>query len=149
MMPETMPAEVTLVGECNPYGGGDDYALFPSPDGCSGHRLCCTVLRMSRAAYLDCFVRVNLCVGRWSMPLAVERARRLRRDAGRLILCGAKVARAFMVAYEPVSVVESRLLVIPHPSGMCRAWNDPATALRVRLAMSSFYPEISDLIGVR
>lgn len=144
-----MPAEVTLVGEVNPYGGDDHYAMYPAPDGCSGHRLCCLVLGMYRNEYLDCFLRTNLCVRSWSMPQAVERARQLRKNAGRLVLCGAKVARAFMVRYDPFTCHEDdRILVFPHPSGLCRTWSVPGTIDLARATMCKFYPEISDLIGV-
>lgn len=144
----TFPGHVTLVGELNPYGGGDEFALYPSPEGCSGHRLCCLILGMRRQAYLDCFERVNLCSGYWSMPKAMVRARQLRKDAGRLILCGAKVARAFCLEYEPFNLVDSRFLILPHPSGMCRAWNDPESIQAARGYMKMVYPEIAELIGV-
>lgn len=143
-----MPGEVTLVGELNPYGGEEKYALYPAPDGCSGHRLCCLILGMTRRAYLDCFLRVNLCAGYWFMPKAVVRARQLRKDAGRMVLLGAKVSRAFCLEYEPFNLVESRFLILPHPSGMCRAWNDPKSIDKARAFMKMVYPEIAELIGV-
>ena len=49
----------TLVGESNPYGGNDDYALYPAPNGCSGHRLCLLILGMDPEDYLEAFERLT------------------------------------------------------------------------------------------
>ncbi len=66
-----------IVGESNPYGADPQFALYPAPDGCSGHRLCCLILGMHRAAYMESFERVNLCAGKWSAPAARNMAREL------------------------------------------------------------------------
>lgn len=143
-----MRGEVTLVGEMNPYGGDDYYALYPSPDGCSGHRLCCKILGMTRRAYLDSFVRVNLCYGSWSLVEAKESAAKLLRQDGRIILLGRKVCKAFRVDYIPFSTIRETLLILPHPSGLNRMWSDLGSMLKARMCVKYFYPEIEELIGV-
>lgn len=146
-----------LVGEANPYGGDPYYALYPSPDGCSGHRLCCIVLGMSRAAYLRTFERVNLCPHEWDRLEAERRAEELRQPYGRYILLGAKVSRAFGLEYTPFSSAlrvgyasgfTTSYLVLPHPSGLCRLWNEPGAFGRAREAVGEFLPEIRELLGV-
>lgn len=138
-----------IVGECNPYGGTDEFALYPAPDGCSGHRLCCLILGMSRHDYLDAFERANLCHGKWSMPLARKRARELFAHPAPLILLGAKVARAFeFVPFQALMIGDGgKTLVLPHPSGLCRLWNEPGMIDRTREAVLSLCPELAGLIG--
>lgn len=145
---------ITLVGEQNPYGGDVHYALYPHPDGCAGHRLCRLVLGMTRDAYLRSFRRVNLCGGPWKIADARERALSLRNDAmtgDRFILCGAKVCAAFGTPFTPME--ESgmgvvRLLVLPHPSGLCRLWNVDGAFQRARDAVLRMCPELGGVLGV-
>src|SRR5438552_4023849 len=133
-MPVSVHQKPLLVGEMNPYGGDEYYALFPAPDGCAGHRLCCHILGMHRKSYLEAFERRNLCWGRWSMAEAYRRAAELRLHRGPLILLGSKVARAFeFVPFEPFTTADAgRTLVLPHPSGLCRMWNEPGAVERAR-----------------
>ena len=137
-----------IVGESNPYGSDPYYALYPAPDGCSGHRLCCLILRMGRRQYLDTFERANLCDGPWSKITAVMRARKLLEFAGgaKLILLGSKVCGAFGVPYRPFEVHAGHL-VLPHPSGLCRLWNEPGALRRAREAVAAFLPEVAHLLG--
>lgn len=143
--------KVTIVGESNPYGGDGYFALYPSPAGCSGERLCCLILSMRRLDYLHVFCRTNLCEGSWKLRDARIKAQRLRSEAftenGKLILLGAKVCKAFGVTYEVFSADE-RQLVLPHPSGLCRAWSVPGTFERAREAVKHFAPHLAELIGV-
>jgi len=119
-----------LVGEMNPYGANPEFALYPSPWGCSGDRLCRLVLRMEPDAYLDAFDRVNLCVGRWSSPAARRRAREIfegrnfSNEEGAVVMLGAKVTGAFLFPFRPFTVT-GRYVCLPHPSGLSRAWNAP------------------------
>ena len=139
-----------LVGESNPYGDDPRYALYPSPDGCSGHRLCRLVLGMHCRDYLSAFDRVNLCGGYWSMREARQMAVQLlaeRAGSASLILLGSKVCRAFGVAYVPFTVADGVLLRLPHPSGLCRVWSDPRAFARARAAIASFVPEVAHLLG--
>jgi hypothetical protein len=141
---------VTLIGECNPYGDDPDMALYPAPDGCSGHRLW-RVLGVSRERYLA-FTRVNLCEGLFRMANARDRAAWLRAnivahdyarfyghdyarsygtsddDPSRLvILCGSRVREAF--GLQAIATWSwwrdpsgNTWLALPHPSGRSRVW---------------------------
>lgn len=147
----TGPRKPLIVGELNPYGGDPYYALYPSPDGCSGHRLCCLVLKMRRAQYLESFDRVNLCAGKWSLRDARAAAKYLweQPSAPRFVLLGAKVAKAFEVPFVPNEISEGgTILVLNHPSGLCRAWNQDGAVERAREAVAKFLPEMAHLIGV-
>jgi len=127
-----------LVGEVNPYGPDPQYALWPDPPGCAGHRLCHLILDMGQREYLRAFDRVNLCLGAWSTRQAREAASKiLRRTPRPLILLGAKVADAFLPkSFQPFAVVsvdpDFQAVMLPHPSGRSRLWNDSANILRAR-----------------
>lgn len=79
-------SKVTLIGESNPHSYTPYHALYPSPEGCSGHRLCCLILGMRPLDYLEVFNRVNLCPPQlphpsglcriWSRADSIGRARR-------------------------------------------------------------------------
>jgi hypothetical protein len=138
-----MPAgKVLLLGEQNPYGGDPSFALYPAPDGCAGHRLCRLVLGISRAEYLRRFDRRNVLErpGKWSVREARTEASRILGDHRRVVALGAKVAAALGLSTKPFSVhklllhgEEERLvLVLPHPSGLCRVWNVPGAFERAR-----------------
>lgn len=124
---------VLLVGEANPYGGDPDMALYPLPEHASGGRLA-RILGLSRGEYLRTFDRCNLCAVEWRLPEARERARQLVAENRVMVLLGAKVARAFGGEYEPFtrSGVGSAVYVLPHPSGLNRAWNEPGAVERAR-----------------
>ncbi len=143
--------KITIVGESNPYGADQYYALYPAPDGCSGHRLCCLILGMHRAEYLEAFDRVNLIVGKWSVPAARKAAEELTAKPNRrFILLGSKVCAAFGVDFLPLHVEPFRGcagLILNHPSGLSRAWNEPGMFLKAREAFKAFAPELADLCG--
>lgn len=141
-----MSAKPVLVGEMNPYGADPYYALYPAPDGCSGHRLCCLILGMQRKAYLDAFERVNLCEGKWSIRAARERAETLWASPGRFILLGAKVCSAWEKPFEPFALSDGgTTLVLPHPSGLCRLWQQPDAFAKARAAVRLLCPELVGL----
>lgn len=139
-----------LVGELNPYGGGPEFALYPAPDGCSGHRLCCLVLGMRRTDYLRVFHRINLCDGKWSLPAARRKAAIFRTHPAPMILLGAKVARAFEFdPFEPFTVADGgNTLVLPHPSGLCRLWNESGAFERAQMLVRQVPPDIGYLLGI-
>lgn len=143
-----------LVGELNPYGGDPDYALYPAPDGCSGHRLCCLIFGMRRTDYLREFERANLVAGRWSMPAARAAADELLERRGcTFILLGSKVAAAFGKKFAPFTVSrymardDMLLAMLPHPSGLCRLWNVPGAVAQARHLVVTVYPQLAPLIG--
>lgn len=134
-----------LVGEANPYGADPDYALYPLPLRASGDRLCTLVMELDRRDYLNRFDRVNLCPSRWSVREARASAERIRaEDCPAVVLLGAKVAGAFGLDFRPFTVVRSglgecddgrRFVILPHPSGLCRIWNEPRAFERARAAL--------------
>lgn len=140
-----------LVGEANPYGGDPYFALYPHPEGCSGHRLCCLILGMRRADYLREFERVNLCWRDWDAREARQRAIELSKVIRPRILLGAKVARAFgLVPFKPFTLEDGgRTLVLPHPSGLSRSWNDAGAYQRARgFAQLVVEPRVARMMGV-
>ena len=155
---------VFLVGESNPYGSNPYYALYPLPAHATGGRLA-KVLGLAADEYLDRFERRNLLVGsRWSVPEARRAAVALLREldtCDRLVLLGARVAAAFGVPFrENLCAVwwlevghDHRrprwTLVLPHPSGRSREWNDPEMRGRVRAAVVQIQrPEVELPDGV-
>ena len=134
-----------LVGEINPYGADPDFALYPEPRGATGDRLCRLILGMRSGQYMERFERVNLCEGKWSIRKARERASRLL--AGRpphLVLLGSKVCSAFGLEFTPFQEIEYcapelespvTTVVLPHPSGLCRLWNEAGAFERARMAV--------------
>lgn len=130
-----------LIGELNPYGADPEYALYPLPEYASGGRLA-RILRMSRGQYLRAFERRNLCTGKWSAPDARKTATAVLTCAqgAPLVLLGAKVSKAFGFdeflpwmwhAPSPCDGV-GPVVVLPHPSGLNRLWNQPDAEQRAR-----------------
>jgi len=138
---------VLLVGELNPYGSNPLFALWDEPADASGNRLR-EILGLRSDTY-RALHRVNLCAGRWSMRAAREKAGLLTSaDPSRpwdvVVMLGRKVASAFGYRGDFFGVVRPRevpglqgkpeptLVSLPHPSGLCRVWNDPAAVGRAR-----------------
>ena len=142
-----------LVGESNPYGADPAYALWPAPVGCAGDRLCRAVMGLRPGTYLAAFVRTNLLgAGAWSAPRAQAAAARIVEhydSSVALVLLGARVAAAFGVAYAPAPRLANAdprrgrtVGVLPHPSGRCRAWSDPAAVGRARDVLRAALPGV-------
>ncbi len=120
---------VVLVGELNPYQNRRDFDLYDEPASSAGSRLRQLILGVKRETYFRYFIRRNLCVKRWSMPAA----RREMEQLGRLlpghvfVLLGNKVKAAAgfagVKAFETTTDGSSTIVCLPHPSGLCRAWN--------------------------
>jgi hypothetical protein len=128
-----------LIGEDNPYGCDPYYALYCEPPNSAGGRLCRKVLGLTPDEYLSRFDRVNLCSRKWRIADARSRASELRidRPGGVFVLLGAKVASAFGWGFRPFGVSEilhhsrwQRFVMLPHPSGRCRLWNEPGAFAR-------------------
>ncbi len=129
------PVKPLLVGEANPYGADPAFALNPLPEHASGGRLA-RILGLSRGDYLRIFDRRNLCPTTWSVPVARREAEAIMRVLGRdVVLLGSKVAQAFGLRYEPFTT-RGRLHLLPHPSGLSRAWNDPESIPRARALLA-------------
>lgn len=133
-----------LIGEANPYGSDPEFALYPAPRGCSGDRLCRLVMQLDPDDYLERFDRMNLCPREWDLLEARGRAALLLVDArargAPVVLLGAKVTRACGSAFEPFTVLSGTDLVptravLPHPSGLARAWGVPGAYERARTVL--------------
>lgn len=151
-----------VVGEVNPYGADPRFALYHEPPHAAGGRLR-DILLMSVRAYVQ-IAKVNLCVGTWSLlaarVAALAIAQRARVEGhGTVVLLGRKVAQAFYVDldfFETMTVVPAQttlgdaptttpgltLALLPHPSGLSRAWNDPTAAARARRLIRQLEPTV-------
>ena len=140
-----------LLAMNNPVSSDPLHALFPYPPGCAGHRLW-EMLReyaweveerdVTRRAYIDGFERRNVLSARtWSRVEAREAGRMLLPElAGRrVVVLGVQTLGALGLdrlpwgrwsaaspslfgPHEPLAYC-----CLPHPSGRCREYNDPAT----------------------
>lgn len=137
-------ARVVVVGEVNPYGADPSLALYPLPRKASGNRLR-NFMGLTDAEYLRLLRRVNLCQSTWSGEKASVAAAslvgKLRRWGGAVVvLLGGRVARAFRRialpgVFESVTVGDVALVRLPHPSGLCRLWNQPGAVDRARAVL--------------
>lgn len=147
---------VLFLGEDNPLSDAAEHALYPWPEGCSGHRLM-KILGLPEDQYLSLH-RANLCSREsFSMKEARRRAEFLCTDPSApwrvVVLLGRKVADAF--AYErdffthgiepktatwttPVTLVS-----LPHPSGRVLLWNKPEMRQRAREILRELAPAIA------
>jgi hypothetical protein len=158
---------VLLVGELNPFGADPRHALYHLPRRSSGNRLRC-LLGLTDLEYHRLLDKANLCDGKWSAKAARERLASLvdaRAPGGVVVLLGARVrsvARRFLrerfprdaqrVDYETDffsslkvgSGPEYRIYVgLPHPSGLCRAWNEPGSVTRARRLLTMLAPWVA------
>lgn len=125
-----------LVGELNPHGGPPERALLPHPTHGAGGRLA-KILGLMDYQYMRAFDRVNLCSGEWDWTFAKDKAMRLwyGRENETFVLLGAKVCRAFGVEFKPFTRTMRfihELVILPHPSGLSRAWNDRRSRYKAR-----------------
>jgi len=130
-----------LIGEMNPYGADPKFALYPLPENASGGRLA-KILGLNRTWYMRAWERrINLCVGKWSMKAARLAAKDVQRESldsgATLVLLGAKVTQAFGFDFEPFTKLASpvgprEFVILPHPSGLSRLWNEPGAVQRAR-----------------
>ena len=134
-----------LVGEQNPYQSdprlAQRYALYPDPPRCAGWNLCHKVMQLDEGEYLRRFDRVNLCDGKWSMKeaRAWERNNQEAYLYRPVVLFGAKVCSVFRVKFEPFTFHNwerfGSYTILPHPSGLSRAWNEPGAYERARAVL--------------
>ena len=132
-----------IVGESNPYSSDPRLALYPVPKKGSGYNLCARIMGLEVREYLRRFDRTNLCASKWSARLAETTAAIIRAsDRKIVVVCGARVAHAFGVPSDPFvahqhSANEPMLVVLPHPSGLCRVWNDPESYARAKSILAA------------
>lgn len=141
---------ILLVGEHNPYGADLSNQLVCWPEGCAGHRLQSKILGISDKEYLGIW-RTNLCGGRgWIMADARARVKELISGIPpwkTIVLLGRKVAAAFGVGeVKPFQMVQEigglTLLLLPHPSGLCREWYKPGAIQKARGLLRWNCPEV-------
>lgn len=144
---------IVVVGELNPHGSDPSYALYHEPENSAGGRLCRRIMGLRVVSYHRYTRRFNLCTGTWNAARATAEALRIETEVAgtAIVLLGRKVAEAFGVgATSPYSRLLSRrvpdretpLLLLPHPSGRNREWNDPASYQRARVLLALERPDI-------
>ena len=137
-----------IVGECDPRGEG---ALSPARRGSTGDRMCKMVEAVDAEFDRRDFARVfdlrNLCGERWDDEEASDKAAHLVRYLvdleSPLVLLGTRVRRTFRlpeIAPGDSFVIRGlRFYPVPHPSGLCRAYNDPAVRRAVGGLLSNLW----------
>jgi hypothetical protein len=130
-------ADVLIVGETNPFGGNQRYALYYEPRSSSGNQLR-LILGMSDKEYDLTLDKMNLCVGRWSVHAAREAWSRVV-PRPLIVLLGQKVRAATEgpAPFETERRGPSLLLGLPHPSGLNRLWHEPGSRRRARDAFEA------------
>ena len=144
-----------LVGEDNPLSTRPEFALFSRPEGCAGHRLQSKILGLPEGEYLALH-RVNLCAEAWDRGEAAESAHLLlstKHDPVAVVMLGRKVAEAFArccaggplppFTWRALEIDRVHLVALPHPSGRCRAWNDPGSVTKARALLRWIAPEVA------
>lgn len=129
-----------LLGMCNPNADGDPLSIH---DG-AGKRLF-EMSGMPEEVYLKRFIRLNLVDSvQWDSEKAKAGAGRFLRslERGRIVVVlGKQVALALGVGltnfFDDMEVKTRRFILIPHPSGRCRLYNDKKTVAKVRKLLAS------------
>lgn len=161
---------IWLVGEHNPYSADPRYALYPAPFRSAGDVLRRVILGMRTTDYVGAFRRRNLVEpgGRriivWPRRQARESAREMLKSVGHrdvLVLLGARVSEAFApiagimptwcpgraFGLDEVAGTWATAIVLPHPSGRNRAWNEPVAVARARSILCAAAPSLAPLLG--
>ena len=130
-----------LVGVDNPYSDRRSDALHPKFPGSTGERLW-RMTGLTEAQYVRVFVRDNLFMSH-EKSRSVERRRQAARAVihrlnGRyaipdiwVVALGKTVAAAFGMSDTQAPLVwAGRTVLVPHPSGLNRWYNDPSNVTR-------------------
>lgn len=158
---------VLLLGEDNPLSAEPEYALYDSPEGCSGWRLR-RIFGLSSDDYLA-LDRTNLCTPIWNAQLARDRAATLTAPSSPfrvIVALGAKVRGALARALtggsfnawqvwrddrgtrraaspcEAPDLAPLTVVCLPHPSGRCTVWNRVARVHEARGILREVAPHI-------
>lgn len=146
-----MKEKPVLIGMNNPLSTRDGFQLYPSPEGCTGHRLWKMLQErlphVSRQSYLNTFERINLVTGRaWSRPEGRAEAERLFArfwGTGRVIvLLGEDVRRSFghpRLLLKPQVIGGATWRQLPHPSGRNLWYNSPHHRKMAGLLLEELY----------
>lgn len=143
-------SEILLVGEDNPYGADPRFALYHKPRHASGNRLR-QHLGLRDSTY-EKLAKINLCTKAWTIVEARVRALSVKyqvsRDLDVIVLLGAKVRGAFGFAETEFFGVVSEpgvipvFVVLPHPSGLSRPWNQPGAREEARKILKRVAPTV-------
>ena len=144
-----------VIGMNNPYSNDPRYALYPHPQKSAGYRLYDMLrqaayrenMMVSLVNYVDRFDRFNLVTGEeWNVKEAALGAQSLlgTLQDRKVVICGKAVAKAFDLKQPDFSLQKKHqhgfdYWVIPHPSGLCREYNDPFTVRRVGDLLLALY----------
>lgn len=157
---------LVLVGELNPYGPRPSLALLDAPPGSAGERMRRVVLDIPSRDY-RALPRYNLCDYSWSASATRARVPEIARahPGAVLVLLGRKVGDAFGCRFapddpwgvpsftehllDPDRGLDHAVALLPHPSGLNRLWNDPATLPRVREVLDLAAPGWREKTGLR
>lgn len=153
-------SRLLFVGENNPQSEDKRHALYPHNSKAAGARLM-GILGLQRSTYLSVW-RTNLCGGyakrgsdrvmseTWDSKDAMHRALDLTCVTSppwsTIVLLGRKVGSVALInrpKFFEMSVVHGTTFVcLPHPSGLCREWNDPINHELARAIMRSAAPGV-------
>jgi len=140
-----------LLGMNNPLSPHPRHALFPHPDGCTGHRIWMMLAERTgatRAQYLAAFDRRNLLSTReWSQSDAQAAAHEFLLQTslmtGRtVVLLGDAPRRAFgmrKLLIEPQKMDGVTWRQIPHPSGRNLFYNDMTCRALIAMLLEELY----------
>lgn len=160
---------VWLVGMNNPYGSDERYALYPEPKNAAGDRLCRVILGMDQRDYMRSFIRRNTMKGDWKLSQAKVAAASLFRElptGAAVILLGQQVWEAWRavdpwrlsrvvdgkpLGWNPFMIRRDDLgdltyILFPHPSGLCRLWNDRGNIALARRVVRLVCPELEAMV---
>ena len=138
-----------LLGMNNPLSADPRYALAPFPSGSSGYRLWRLLQtrqpQVTRKGYMDGFERMNLLNSRtWSRSAAKAAAENFPSlYAGRTIVVFGEQVRSALelpkMLIHPVQMNGCTWRQLPHPSGLCRWYNDPECAGLAAILLEELY----------
>jgi hypothetical protein len=157
------------VGMNNPYGSDERYALYPEPRGAAGDRLCRVILGMTMRDYMRSFVRRNTMKGEWNIRGARLGAAALLQEVppgATIVLLGRQVWEAWksvvpprlcqsrpgeVMGWDPFKVCKDQIgdltfVLFPHPSGLCRVWNDKSNVPLARETLRVACPELEAVV---
>ena len=137
-----------LVGEANPYHADPRFALYHLPRNASGDRIR-QYLGLTDATY-EAIDKANLCgMGAWSAAEARATVRAIL-TAGYpgtpyvVVALGRRVGTAFGVEefFTATTRQGVRVVLLPHPSGLSRPWNDSGAMGRARVLLRREVPGV-------
>lgn len=145
--PDTRPV---LVGMNNPISRHPSHALYPSPVNCTGWRVWQLLQgadpSISDEQYLLGFDRRNVLSARtWSAREARAAGAELMDEiSGRtIVVLGVETCRALGLPRSPwaewASHGATRCVLLPHPSGRCREYNEPSMRARAGAVLLEAY----------